>query len=96
MAHLLEGKVVLGFWCQVLSYYLLGGLEKFTTLLHHEGRENLTRALAKNLLTLLWHKKIPKRNWGRMRGFGYLIVPHPYSVQSVLFIFHIPSYSRLF
>lgn len=28
MAHLLEGKVVLGFLCQVLSFHLLGGLEK--------------------------------------------------------------------
>lgn len=94
-AHFLEGKVVWGFWCQVLSFHLLGGLEKFTTLLHHEGRENLTWALAKKSFDPLaaQKKKILKRNWGGMRGLGCLIVPHSSSVQSLLFILHIPPYS---
>lgn len=54
----------------MLSFHLLGGLEKFTTLLHHEGRENLTWALAKKSFDPLaaQKKKNPKKELGRDEG----------------------------
>lgn len=64
----------------VPSAFLLGDLPKFTTLLHYKGRQNLTSALSKSLLTLVWHKNNPKRI-----GEGWR------DLTTGLFHMHIPS-----
>lgn len=59
------------------------------------GKLNLTPALAKSLLTLVWHKNNPTEDLGRMKGFDYWIVSHAYSILSLLFISHIAPNSQL-